>query len=316
MSTYILRHDEANCIGCQACEVHCKTNKDLGPGPAPCKIIAIGPIDIGGRPRIRFAFMPCFHCEDAWCMRACPTGAMQKREKDGIVFVEHSLCIGCKSCMAACPWGTPQWDPAARKVVKCDYCKDRLDAGLQPACVTKCVTGCLSFGVVHRTARPPSRALRSPDSGRPAGRRIGRSHERTPDAAYVARRRRGRPVRCRAAGADPRRRDAGPRRRPVPDAAAAAAARAAIGPCRVCRRGRAGLSRLAPVPARPWTLGTGDRRNGPRREGPRIGHRARPRPVAAGGGPADRGRPARQPQGRTSPAARADGPRSGLPECR
>ena len=47
-----------------------------------------------------------------------------------------------------------------------------------------------------------------------------------------------------------------------------------------------------------------------------IGHRARPRPVAAGGGPADRGRPARQPQGRTSPAARADGPRSGLPECR
>ena len=111
MSKYILRHDEANCIGCHACEVHCKTNKNLGPGPAPCKIVTTGPIDIGGKPRIHFTFMPCFHCEEAWCIKACPTGAMQRREKDGIVFVQSALCVGCKSCIAACPWGTPQWDP-------------------------------------------------------------------------------------------------------------------------------------------------------------------------------------------------------------
>ena len=154
MSTYILHHDEANCISCLACEVACKSNKNLGPGPDPCKIITIGPIDVGGQPRMRMVFMPCFHCEDPWCVRACPTGAMQKREKDGIVFVEHSLCIGCKSCIAACPWGTPQWDPVTRKVVKCDYCKDRVDAGLQPACVTKCVTGCLSFGVANEVPDP------------------------------------------------------------------------------------------------------------------------------------------------------------------
>jgi Fe-S-cluster-containing dehydrogenase component len=154
MSQYILRHDEANCIACQACEVHCKTNKQLGPGPAPCKILAFGPNEVGGQPRMRFVFMPCFHCEEPWCVKACPTGAMQQREKDGIVFVESSLCVGCKSCMAACPWGTPQWDPATHKVVKCDYCKDRLDAGLQPACVTKCVTGCLSFGVATEAPDP------------------------------------------------------------------------------------------------------------------------------------------------------------------
>ena len=154
MSNYILHHDEASCIGCQACEVHCKTNKNLGPGPVPCQIISIGPIDVGGQPRMRIVFMPCFHCEDPWCVRACPTGAMQKREKDGIVFVEHSLCVGCKTCIAACPWGTPQWDPVTRKVVKCDYCKDRLDVGLQPACVTKCVTGCLSFGVANELPDP------------------------------------------------------------------------------------------------------------------------------------------------------------------
>ena len=121
MSTYILRHDEASCISCLACEVHCKSNKGLGPGPDPCKIITLGPIDVGGQPRMRIVFMPCFHCEDPWCVRACPTGAMQQREKDGIVHVDHSLCIGCKSCIAACPWGTPQWDPVTRKVVKCDY---------------------------------------------------------------------------------------------------------------------------------------------------------------------------------------------------
>jgi len=146
MSTYMLKHDEANCISCLACEVSCQSNKQLDHGVSPCKIVSVGPIEVDGQPRMRTVFMPCFHCEEAWCVKACPTGAMQKREKDGIVHVEASLCIGCKSCIAACPWGTPQWDPVTRKVVKCDYCMDRVDAGLKPACVTKCVTGCLSFG--------------------------------------------------------------------------------------------------------------------------------------------------------------------------
>lgn len=154
MSKYTLRHDEANCIGCEACELHCKTNKGLGPGAMPCKIVTVGPVDAGGRPRIHFVFMPCFHCEDAWCIKACPTGAMQRRQKDGIVFVQRSLCVGCKSCIGACPWGTPQWDSATNKVVKCDYCMDRIDAGLKPACVTKCVTGCLSFDVTDPASDP------------------------------------------------------------------------------------------------------------------------------------------------------------------
>ena len=146
MSKYVLHHDEPNCISCRACEVHCKTNKDLGSGPDPCQIIAFDLVEVDGLPRQRFVFMPCYHCEDPWCVRACPTGAMQKREQDGIVHVESSRCIGCKSCIGACPWGTPQWDANTNKAVKCDYCMDRVDAGLEPACVTTCVTGCLSFG--------------------------------------------------------------------------------------------------------------------------------------------------------------------------
>jgi Fe-S-cluster-containing dehydrogenase component len=142
MSKYILHHEAEDCVGCHACEIHCKTNKDLGPGPSPCQIVTV---PTPGQPRARFVFMPCFHCEDAWCLAACPTKAVQRRDKDGIVFIDASLCIGCKSCLAACPWGAPQWDPVTRRAVKCDYCMDRLDVGLKPACVTKCLTGCLSF---------------------------------------------------------------------------------------------------------------------------------------------------------------------------
>ncbi|WP_457571796.1 4Fe-4S dicluster domain-containing protein [Desulfovulcanus sp.] len=146
MSQYYLIQDQERCIGCMSCEVHCKVHKSLPVGPKLCQIMVDGPKMVGSVPRMSFVFMPCFHCEEAWCVAACPTGAMQKRAKDGIVFVESSLCVGCKLCITACPWGAPQWNPETGKVVKCDYCMDRIDQGLEPACVTKCVTHCLHFG--------------------------------------------------------------------------------------------------------------------------------------------------------------------------
>ncbi len=146
MSDYYLFQDARKCIACHSCEVSCKSNKGLPVGPRLCQIITVGPRLVGGLPRAAYTFMPCFHCESPWCVAACPTGAMQKREKDGIVFVENSLCVGCKSCMSACPWGAPQWNAETRKVVKCDFCKDRVDAGLKPACATICTTHCLHFG--------------------------------------------------------------------------------------------------------------------------------------------------------------------------
>jgi Fe-S-cluster-containing dehydrogenase component len=91
--------------------------------------------------------MPCFHCEKPWCVEACPTGAMQKRPEDGIVFVDQDECVGCKTCISACPWGAPQWNPDTDTVVKCDYCMDRIDQGLDPACVSVCTTQCLHFGL-------------------------------------------------------------------------------------------------------------------------------------------------------------------------
>jgi Fe-S-cluster-containing dehydrogenase component len=145
MSIYYLYQDQKKCIGCYSCTIACKSNKNILVGPKPTDIITIGPKMIHGEPRASYVFMPCFHCENPWCVAACPTGAMQKRPKDGIVFVDSKLCVGCKSCMSACPWGAPQWNSETGKVVKCDYCMDRVDAGLKPACVTICTTHCLHF---------------------------------------------------------------------------------------------------------------------------------------------------------------------------
>ena len=158
MSKYYLMQDAERCIGCLCCEVSCKSNKGLGPGASLCRNLSVGPTDRGGVPHLRQVFLPCFHCEDPWCLNVCPTGAVIKRPGDGIIYIEPSLCIGCKSCIMACPWGACQWDPETNKAVKCDYCKDRLDQGLKPACVTRCLTQCLSFGPADRL--PDDRRLR------------------------------------------------------------------------------------------------------------------------------------------------------------
>ena len=131
MSQYYLLQDQKKCIGCLSCEAHCKTFQGVPPGPRLSRIIPVGPKSIGKVPRMSYVFMPCFHCEDPWCVSVCPTGAMQKRPADGIVFVEPNLCVGCKSCMTACPWGAPQWNPLTRKVVKCNYCMDRVGSRAQ-----------------------------------------------------------------------------------------------------------------------------------------------------------------------------------------
>ena len=144
MSKYIVTQDVADCIGCRACEVHCKDKNHSGPGAFYCRMIEVSASE-SPLPKIDFVYLSCFHCEQPWCVDVCPTGAMRRRAQDGIVFVEDSACVGCKACITACPWTVPQWNPETGKVGKCDLCMDRIDAGLEPACVTKCTTGCLRF---------------------------------------------------------------------------------------------------------------------------------------------------------------------------
>lgn len=145
MAIYYISQDPQRCIGCYACEVHCKSKNNLPVGPRFCRISQEGPELVSGLPKITFKFTTCYHCDDPQCMAVCPSGAMQKREKDGIVFVDQEVCIGCRACLEACPWGVPQWDEANEKAIKCDFCMDRIDAGLQPACVSKCTAHALTW---------------------------------------------------------------------------------------------------------------------------------------------------------------------------
>jgi len=148
VNKYMIYLNSKRCIGCHGCEVHCKTNKDLPVGPFLCEISHEPLKAVKGVPKTEYHFRSCYHCEDPYCVPVCPTGAMKKRE-DGIVYIETDSCIGCMACAGACPWHIPQFNPNTGKAVKCDYCMDRVDAGLKPACVTKCTTRALKFVTIQ-----------------------------------------------------------------------------------------------------------------------------------------------------------------------
>ncbi|QTA87464.1 4Fe-4S dicluster domain-containing protein [Desulfonema magnum] len=146
MGDYLIYTDAAKCIACHSCEVACKAKNNVPEGATLGKIVVLGPRLINGQPRMSSLFVPCFHCEDAWCMNACPVDAIRKRNEDGLVYILQELCVGCKACILACPWHIPQWDADAGKAMKCDLCMDRIDEGQEPACVAACPTNALQFG--------------------------------------------------------------------------------------------------------------------------------------------------------------------------
>jgi Fe-S-cluster-containing dehydrogenase component len=84
---------------------------------------------------------------------------MTRRDKDGIVYVNAELCVGCKACIVACPWKIPQWDETSGRAIKCDFCRDRLDQGLKPACVTACTARALEFVEPNTESEKTRRAI-------------------------------------------------------------------------------------------------------------------------------------------------------------
>jgi formate dehydrogenase iron-sulfur subunit len=88
----------------------------------------------------------CMHCEDPGCLRACPADGAIVQYTNGIVDFQQENCIGCQYCVSGCPFDIPKFNPATKKVYKCTLCSDRVGAGLEPACIKACPTGCLHFG--------------------------------------------------------------------------------------------------------------------------------------------------------------------------
>lgn len=140
-------HNNVDCIGCRACEMACKDKNGLGPGP---RFRRVQYIEGGLFPEV-FAFkinMSCNHCAEPACLPSCPTGAIFKRKDNGVVDIDSTLCIGCRKCEAACPYGAPQFDPADNVVKKCNMCIDELEAGRKPYCVSACMMRVLDVGPI------------------------------------------------------------------------------------------------------------------------------------------------------------------------
>ncbi|BDQ37120.1 4Fe-4S ferredoxin [Pseudodesulfovibrio nedwellii] len=146
MASYRIKFDKKRCIACDACLVHCKVKNKVPVGISLNRLTVEGPIaDKDGKPTAKIKYQNCMHCKNPECVAACPTGAMYKRDEDGLVLVDLNKCDGCKACVEACPWSVPVFNEESGKIMKCDYCVDRVDAGGTPACVTGCTAQALTF---------------------------------------------------------------------------------------------------------------------------------------------------------------------------
>ena len=136
--------DQDTCIGCHACTVACKAEHDV---PLGVNRTWVKYIEKGAFPNARrfYSVLRCNHCDDAPCVTICPTGALFRRD-NGIVDFDDSVCIGCKSCMNACPYDAIYINPETDTAHKCNFCAHRVEIGLEPSCVVVCPTQSIVAG--------------------------------------------------------------------------------------------------------------------------------------------------------------------------
>lgn len=159
--------DVRRCIGCRGCQIACKAWNKLPAEQTEVsdreftspsyfsaitwKIVRfkeIGDYDstLEGTGGLKWRMLAdnCKHCLEPSCVSVCPSGALWKRS-DGPVLYDVNRCIGCSYCEMACPWGIPHFDHEMNAIRKCTMCHNRIDQGLEPACVATCPTGALQF---------------------------------------------------------------------------------------------------------------------------------------------------------------------------
>ena len=135
--------DMTNCIGCRACQIACKDKNDLSVGLFFRRVESY---ETGEFPKPGFYHLSrtCNHCESP--VANCPTGAMGKDPETGMVLHDDEACIGCQTCVNACPYEIPQYIEEANVVHKCDMCQDLVENGERPACIDACPMRCLEWG--------------------------------------------------------------------------------------------------------------------------------------------------------------------------
>lgn len=148
--------DTTRCIGCRSCQFACKQANGLAPDTVPASTLSAATLSVvqfrnvstePAKPVVKPVKFACMHCENPACASVCPVGAITKKE-NGTVAYDENICIGCRYCMTACPFGIPKynWNSANPKINKCqqgcmaDGKRDR------PACVQACPAQALQFG--------------------------------------------------------------------------------------------------------------------------------------------------------------------------
>jgi tetrathionate reductase subunit B len=142
--SYVMLIDLDSCSGCHACTVACKAENHPPDGTFRTRVQTTVH---GVFPNVTKRFVPtlCQHCEEAPCMVACPTSAIEYNE-NGIVVVREDRCIGTGTCVEACPYGAIILNEEEGLAEKCDFCEGRLEEGDSPACVSTCPTDAFHFG--------------------------------------------------------------------------------------------------------------------------------------------------------------------------
>jgi len=153
-------YDTTRCIGCKACMVACNKANNLPPDTSLSGGLWQMPVDLNERTKNiiklyqepakanrSFVKRQCMHCLDPACVSACMLGALQKGQY-GVVSYDPDLCVGCRYCQMSCPFNIPkfEWSKVFPKIVKCEFCKERLAEGKQPGCCEVCPTGAVIFG--------------------------------------------------------------------------------------------------------------------------------------------------------------------------
>ena len=153
MKQLSLMIDLDRCIGCKTCIVACRNAHNLVdhatalPGSL-ASYLRVESRREGTYPdlRVRSWVVPCQHCKNAPCIKACKEEAISKDVQTGIVRIDPDKCVGSRACLEACPYGVIQFDAATNKAHKCDLCFERIHRGEQPVCAEVCLTGAIEFG--------------------------------------------------------------------------------------------------------------------------------------------------------------------------
>lgn len=144
--------DTSRCMGCFTCAMACRNYYQPPVGVIWRNVHPLSPAIYPHNERA-FLSLACNHCYDPACFNACPADAYSIRP-DGIVVHHRDRCIGCQNCIRACPFGAPQFNPEIKKVEKCNFCFERIDAGFKPVCVHSCPVQALQIVNVEEFDAP------------------------------------------------------------------------------------------------------------------------------------------------------------------